>query len=114
MDVSGDCRFWTAVANLLFWTQVADFEFWTQVAGFWILNIGDRYIIMGAILHTTGGFIIMDASGRLWILELAAKLSFWTQVADFEFRTQEAEFWILDGSGKDIIMGLVADFGLRH
>ena len=37
MDVSGDCGFWTAVANLLFWTQVADFEFWTQVAGFWIL-----------------------------------------------------------------------------
>ena len=57
------------MANLLFWTQVTDFEFWAQVAGFWILNTGDRYIIMGAILRTTGGLIIMDTSGRLWIVE---------------------------------------------
>ena len=53
---------------------MADFEFWTQVAGFWILNTGDRYIIMGVILHTTGGLIIMDASGRLWILETSSQV----------------------------------------
>ena len=70
----GQWRFWTAVANLLFWTQVTDFEFWAQVAGFWILNTGDRYIIMGAILHTTGGLIIMDTSGRLWILETSSQV----------------------------------------
>ena len=61
---------------------MANFEFWAQVAGFWILNTGDRYIIMGAILHTTGGLIIMDTYG-FW--KRAAKLSFWTQETDFEF-----------------------------
>ena len=68
---------------------MADFEFWAQVAGFWILNTGDRYIIMGAILHTTGGLIIMDTSGRLWILETSSQVI----ILDTSDR-----FWILDTS----------------